>query len=454
MSGSKKLRFVCRNCGFVSLKWEGCCPDCGKWNTLEEKELINFEILEKSNNLAAAQSLKEINIKNEIRYDLGCEEINVLFGGGLVKGSISLIGGDPGIGKSTLLLQICGNLAKKNKVLYVSGEENVAQIKLRANRLKINNENLLILSEVDIQAVIGVILKERPNVIIIDSIQTMNFNEVASASGSVSQVRECTYLLQKISKDENLSIILIGHVNKEGSIAGPKILEHIVDSVLYFEGDSKNSFRILRVVKNRFGSINEIVVFEMKEDGLVVVKNPSALLIEERPKNVSGNCVCAVMKGKRPLFVEVQSLVTKSSFGLPRRLCKGLDCSRVIIIIAVLEKRVGLFFNNADCYVNVVGGFKLDDPACDLAIAFALVAALKNLKINEDVVVLGEIGLAGEIRSVSGLERTISEAEKLGFNKIILPYSNLKNFKGYNGSMKLIGVQNVFEAVKSVFKMV
>ena len=452
MSGSK-LRFVCTNCGFVSLKWEGCCPGCKSWNTLEEQKSSYLKVKDVLKNSNAVKSLKEINIHNEIRYDLGCEDLNILFGGGLVKGSISLIGGDPGIGKSTLLLQVCGNLAKNVKVLYVSGEENVKQIKLRSNRLKINDEKIFILSEVDMEVIVSVILKERPEVIIIDSIQTMNLKEVGSVSGSVSQLRECTYLLQKIAKKENISIVLVGHVNKEGSIAGPKILEHIVDSVFYFEGDSKNSFRILRVVKNRFGSINEIVVFEMKEYGLDVVENPSALLIEERPKNVSGNCVCAVMQGNRPLFVEVQSLVTKTCFGLPRRLCKGLDCSRLIIIIAVLEKRVGLFFNSSDCYVNVVGGFKLDSPSCDLAVALSLVAASKNLKINEDVVVLGEIGLAGEIRSVSNLERTVLEAKKLGFNKIILPHSNLKNLKNFDINVELIGVRSVFEAVKNVFKM-
>ncbi len=449
--GKVKTVFVCSTCGHNVLKWEGCCPNCGEWNTLKEaiskKETI--KVLDSAN---FALPLKKIDLKYKDRYDLGIDELNILFGGGIVKGSISLIGGDPGIGKSTLLLQVCSNLALKEKVLYVSGEENVSQIKLRANRLKIDNDNLLILSESDVYLIIEVIKKENPKIVVIDSIQTMKLSEIDSVCGSVAQVRESTNIFQKIAKSEDISIVLVGHVNKEGNIAGPKVLEHVVDTVLYFEGNSKNQFRILRVVKNRFGSINEIAVFEMKEEGLSCVVNPCSILIDERPKNVSGSAICAVMKGKKPLFAEIQSLTSKSFFGIPRRLSKGLDYNKLIIIVAVLEKRVGFSFQNLDCYVNVVGGVDLKDPACDLAVALSLVAALKDLSINEEMIILGEIGLSGEVRSVSGVEKTILEAEKLGFSKIILPYNNLKNLKKIKTNVELIGVKTVKAAVCEILK--
>lgn len=450
-----KSKFVCKNCGFVSLKWEGCCPNCLEWNTLNKTDL-DEEFYQETKNFekqdVPLKNLNEIKEEDEIRFDTGFLELNVLFGGGIVKGSIALIGGDPGIGKSTLLLQICGSLAKNEKILYVSGEENEKQIKLRANRLKIFEPNLLILTEFNVKKIIAAILKEKPSLVVVDSIQTINYEKVASFSGSVAQIRECTYLLQKVAKKENVSVILVGHVNKEGIIAGPKVLEHIVDVVLYFEGDFNNSFRILRVVKNRFGSVNEIAVFDMKQTGLKPVVNPCAFLINDIDNNASSSFICAVMEGKRPFFVEVQSLVLKSGFGLPRRLSKGLDYNRLIIIIAVLEKRVKLFFQNVDCYVNVVGGFKLKDPACDLAVALSLVCALKNIDVLKDLIVLGEIGLAGEIRSVSGVYKTVLEAEKLGFKKVIMPYYNLTKLKNLKTKMELIGVKSVSQAVSSILK--
>ena len=446
-----KVRFVCTNCGFVVLKWEGCCPECGAWNTFEEG-FFEDKTFKTSKKTVSALPLNRINLDYKDRYDTGVEDLNIVFGGGIVKGSLSLIGGDPGIGKSTLLLQICGNLAKKYKILYVSGEENVSQIKLRANRLKIDEDSILIYSESNLNLIIDVIEKENPQLVVVDSIQTVSLKEIDSACGSLVQVRECTYILQKIAKNNDISIVLVSHVNKEGSIAGPKVLEHIVDTVLYFEGDSKNLLRILRVVKNRFGSINEIVVFEMKENGLTCVVNPCSILIDERPKNVSGSSICAIMKGNRPFFAEVQSLVSKSGFGLPRRLCKGLDYNKLIIIIAVLEKRVGFSFQNVDCYVNVVGGFDLKDPACDLAVALSLVAAIKDVKISSNVIILGEIGLAGEIRSISCAEKIILEAEKLGFTDIIIPFGNLKNLKNIKRNVNLIGVKTLKSAVENILR--
>ncbi len=447
-----KIRFVCMNCGFSLSKWEGCCPNCGKWNSLKETLLSDEKEREIVNENVEVLPLEKIKSKTHYRYDTGFSELNNLFGGGIVKGSISLIGGNPGIGKSTLLLQICSFFAKNEKVLYVSGEENALQIRLRAKRLKINSENLLLLIEFNVDTITSVMLKERPSIVVVDSIQTTYCNKISSMSGSIAQIRECTYIFQKIAKKENITIILVGHVNKEGNFAGPKILEHIVDCVLYFEGDSKNSFRILRVVKNRFGSVNEIAIFDMKDEGLVSVVNPSAILIEERPKNVSGSCICAIMNGKRPIFVEIQALVTKTGFGLARRLTKGLDYNKLIIIIAVLEKRFGFFFQNLDCYVNVVGGFKLEDPSCDLAVCLALVAAVKNLSLDEEMVVLGEIGLAGEVRGVFDVERIILEAEKLGFKKVMLPRNNLKNLKLSDKNITLIGVENVKTAVSKILK--
>lgn len=446
-----KVRFVCTNCGFVVLKWEGCCPECGAWNTFEEG-FFEDKTFKTSKKTVSALPLNRINLDYKDRYDTGVEDLNIVFGGGIVKGSLSLIGGDPGIGKSTLLLQICGNLAKKYKILYVSGEENVSQIKLRANRLKIDEDSILIYSESNLNLIIDVIEKENPQLVVVDSIQTVSLKEIDSACGSLVQVRECTYILQKIAKNNDISIVLVSHVNKEGSIAGPKVLEHIVDTVLYFEGDSKNLLRILRVVKNRFGSINEIVVFEMKENGLTCVVNPCSILIDERPKNVSGSSICAIMKGNRPFFAEVQSLVSKSGFGLPRRLCKGLDYNKLIIIIAVLEKRVGFSFQNVDCYVNVVGGFDLKDPACDLAVALSLVAAIKDVKISSNVIILGEIGLAGEIRSISCAEKIILEAEKLGFTDIIIPFGNLKNLKNIKSNVNLVGVKTLKSAVENILR--
>ena len=446
-----KVEFVCRECGYISLKWTGCCPECGNWNTFNEEVIDKFNKAKSFTNFVQPKILKEIDFDSELRYDTGIDELNILFGGGIVKGSISLIGGDPGIGKSTLLLQICSNLANNNKILYVSGEESAKQLKLRANRLKVDNDNLLILPESDMDSIVSSIKNVNPDIVMIDSIQTMNLAEISSASGSVTQVRECTYVLQKIAKEKDISIILVGHVNKEGNIAGPKILEHIVDVVLYFEGETKFAFRILRVVKNRFGSTNEIAVFEMLKEGLKPVNNPSAVLLNERPSGVSGSCVCSIMEGTRPILAEVQSLVTKSGFGMPRRMCKGFDYNRMSLIIAVLEKRAGYFFGTLDCYINVVGGIRLDDPAADLAIALSLISSLRDKPLDEKLIAFGEIGLAGEIRSVAGVDKIVIEAKKLGFNKIIIPSNCMKKIKKIPDCIEIIPANNIKSVIFRVF---
>ena len=439
-----KSKFLCIECKHIVSKWVGQCPACGSWNSL--KEVNGCENLNFKKNIVIS-SIKDVSVEFEKRYVVGMDELDLLFGGGIVKGSISLIGGSPGIGKSTLLLQICKQLRDCSKIFYISAEESVKQIKIRSDRLSINNDNIFVMSECNMQTICDVMLKERPEFVVIDSIQTVSLNDIASVAGSVVQVRECAYMLQRIAKQENITIILVSHVNKEGRIAGPKVLEHIVDTVLYFEGDFKSSFRMLRVVKNRFGSVDEIGIFDMKSTGLVPVLNPFANLLNERPKKASGSCICSVMEGKRPIFAEVQSLVAKSSFGLPRRMCKGLDYNKLILILAVLEKRVGFFFQNLDCYVSVVGGLKLQGTGFDLAVALSLIASLKNVEIDENVLVLGEIGLAGEVRGIYSVENTVLQAQKLGFSKVILPQSCFKNLKNIDVKVELFPVDSVRSAV-------
>ena len=370
-----------------------------------------------------------------------------MLGGGLVKGSLVLISGDPGIGKSTILLQICEYLGQKLRILYVSGEESARQIKLRAGRLGVSSPNLRILAETDVQLVVEHIRTEKPDIVMIDSIQTMNFTDLNSSPGSVTQVRECTNAIMRCSKSLDIPAILVGHVNKDGAIAGPKVLEHIVDAVLYFEGDRQMTHRILRAVKNRYGSTNEIGVFDMGEAGLRQIENPSQAMLSGRPTNASGTCVTAVMEGTRPLLAEIQGLATTSGFGTPRRMSTGFDYSRMALILAVLEKRAGFYFSNLDAYLNVVGGLRIDEPAVDLAVAMALVSSLKDTPIRDDTVVFGEIGLAGELRSVSHIESRVSEAYRLGFTRCVLPYHSMKSIdsKRFSG-VELIGVHNVREA--------
>lgn len=457
MATKSKTVYICSNCGYETAKWAGKCPDCGEWNTMEETvrapataSKFSAAARPASALLTRPLTIQEIDSDDEERYHTGLSELDRVLGGGLVKGSLVLISGDPGIGKSTILLQICEYLGQNHRILYVSGEESARQIKLRAARLGVSSPNLRILSETDVQLVIEHIRAEKPDIVMVDSIQTMNFTDLNSSPGSVTQVRECTNAIMRCSKALDIPAILVGHVNKDGAIAGPKVLEHIVDAVLYFEGDRQMTYRILRAVKNRYGSTNEIGVFDMGEAGLRQIENPSQAMLSGRPKNASGTCVTAVMEGTRPLLAEIQGLATTSGFGTPRRMSTGFDYGRMALILAVLEKRAGFYFSNLDAYLNVVGGLRIDEPAVDLAVAMALVSSLKDTPIRDDTVVFGEIGLAGELRSVSHIEARVSEAFRLGFTRCVLPYHSVKNMdrKRFEG-MELLGVRNVREAFEA-----
>lgn len=453
MPGKIKSIYICSQCGFESPKWFGKCPGCGQWNTMNEE--IREAAPKKSfdtalhHTSARAIPISQISTSEEERYRTGMSELDRVLGGGIVKGSLILISGEPGIGKSTILLQICGCLGQRLKILYVSGEESARQIKLRASRLGVESDNLYILAETDIQAIIEQIKSDKPDLVMIDSIQTMNFTDLSSSPGSVSQVRECTGAVMRAAKSLEIPVIIVGHVNKDGAIAGPKVLEHIVDTVLYFEGDRQMSYRILRAVKNRYGSTNEIGVFDMAENGLCQVENPSLALLSGRPTNVSGTCVTCVIEGSRPILAEIQGLATTSGFGTPRRMSTGFDYNRMSLLLAVLEKRAGYYFANLDAYVNVVGGLRLDEPAGDLAVALALVSSLKDKPINDKSIVFGEIGLAGELRSVTHIEARISEANRLGFQKCILPFHSLSRIGCQFDTIHLIGAKNVKEAFEA-----
>ena len=396
---------------------------------------------------AEPQNINEIDTNDEHRYFTGVGELDRVLGGGLVKGSLVLLSGDPGIGKSTLLLQICRYLCEGLKVLYVSGEESVRQIKLRANRLSVESDNLFLVSQTNVENIINTIAKFKPDVVMIDSIQTMSLTSVSSSVGSITQVRECTSAFMKTAKTAEIPIFIVGHVNKDGAIAGPKVLEHIVDTVLYFEGDKNMSYRILRAIKNRFGSTNEIGVFEMRSDGLSEVQNPSKMLLSERPTGVPGSCVVCAMEGTRPILAEVQALVSKSGLAAPRRVSTGFDYSKMAMLIAVLEKRVGYYFGNLDAYLNIVGGLRLDEPAADLAVAAALVSSLADRPVDENALVFGEVGLAGEIRSVMNAEERIREGARLGFKKCIIPKQNAIKLTQSIDGMEIIGVSNIKEAL-------
>lgn len=451
--GKLKSIYVCSSCGYESPKWYGKCPECGDWNTFTE-EVRTEELPSKQKTAGLVEepaadsvmSISDVLVEDEYRYVTGISELDRVLGGGIVKGSVTLLGGDPGIGKSTMLLQICGRLCDKMKILYVSGEESKAQLKLRAKRLGVSSKNLLVAPYTDLGQVINAITTENPDMVMIDSIQTMNFSAISSSSGSVTQVKECTSILTKIAKNVEIPVIIVGHVNKDGAIAGPKVMEHIVDTVLYFEGERTMSYRILRAVKNRFGSTNEIGVFAMDENGLKEVENPSTALLSERPTNVSGTCVSCIIEGTRPIFAEVQALVAKTGFGVPRRTSTGFDLNRTALLIAVLEKRAGYYFGSMDTYINVIGGLKLDEPAADLAVAIALISSLTDTVVDSSIVAFGEVGLGGELRSVSHAESRIKEAEKLGFSEIILPKQCIDKLSKNDYSIKLSGVSNVSEA--------
>lgn len=453
MASKSKTVYVCSECGYESVKWSGKCPDCGEWNTLNE-EIKSQSVSKKADvffSNTPVSSLADISEDIEVRYNTGLKELDRVLGGGVVKGSLVIIGGDPGIGKSTILLQICQYIGNNKKILYVSGEESAHQIKMRANRLGVTTKNLFIFAQTDIQIIIECIKRDKPEIVIIDSIQTMNLAEITSSPGSVAQVRECTNLLMHTAKSLGIPIFIVGHVNKDGAIAGPKVLEHIVDTVLYFEGERNLTYRILRSVKNRFGSTNEIGVFEMGEKGLVEVENPSLLMLSGRPKDTSGTCVACVMEGSRPILSEVQGLVTATGFGTPRRMSTGFDYNRMNMIIAVLEKRSGFFFNNMDAYLNVVGGLKLDEPGADLAVGIALVSSLKDQAVGEKVMAFGEIGLAGEIRAVNNAEKRVNEAYRMGFEKCIIPFHNYKGIsKKLKTEIDIVPVRSVREALNAL----
>lgn len=456
MASKTKSVYICSNCGYETARWLGQCPECSEWNTLNEeiKTVVKESVVKNSligSNRGKAYPLSQITADTSHRYDTGLKELNRVLGGGLVKGSVVLLSGDPGIGKSTILLQICEYLGAGLRILYVSGEESAHQIKLRASRLSVSTENLSVLCETDAQYICEYIQSEKPDIVIIDSIQTMEIGELTSSPGSVTQVRESTNLFTRTAKVTNIPIFLVGHVNKDGNIAGPKVLEHIVDCVLYFEGDRNTSYRILRAVKNRFGSTNEIGVFEMLDNGLFEVENPSMMLISGKPRNVSGTCVACLMEGSRPILAEVQSLVTPTGFGNPRRMATGIDYSRMAMLIAVLEKRCGYFLGNMDCYTNVIGGLRIDETAADLSIVLAIVSSLKDVVVPEKTLAFGEIGLAGEIRSVNCCEQRIKEAAKLGFEKCIIPYHNYSKLPKYLlNEIEIVPAKNIRQAFEAI----
>ncbi len=445
MKGSK-TRYICAECGYESIKWLGKCPDCGSWNTLEEAQVYeNARSVGKAS--VKAEKLSELKMPEYIRSRTGLSELDRVLGGGLVDSSCVLLSGEPGIGKSTLLLQICQSLGNTKRVLYASGEESQGQLKLRAERLGIASDEVFLLTVNDTDTVIAEAERLSAEVIIIDSIQTMLSDGVASAQGSMTQVRESALRLINYAKTSGAAVFIVGHVTKEGSISGPKLLEHMVDAVLYFEGERTSSYRIIRAIKNRFGSTNEIGVFEMSDKGLVEIQNPSEMIVSQRPKNTSGSCAGCVMQGTRPIISEIQSLVTKSQYSQGKRAADGFDLNRMCLLIAVLEKRMGLKFYENDVYLNVAGGITLNEPSADLSIAMSLISGITDRIIPSNLIAFGEIGLAGEVRAVSHIDYRINEAVRLGFTKILLPRKNMTAKLESIKDAKLVGVDNIYEAL-------
>lgn len=449
----KKSVFFCQNCGHEENKWLGQCPACKEWNTFVEEKVSTGSPggvqAVKSAKDAKIVSLKEVSADDTERIHTGIVELDRVLGGGIVPGSLVLVGGDPGIGKSTLLLQVCQSLSKQKDTLYISGEESLAQIKLRANRMGEFQDKLKLLCETNLDTIRNVIETRRPELVIIDSIQTMYNEEVSSAPGSVSQVRESTNVLMQLAKGLGITIFIVGHVTKEGTVAGPRVLEHMVDTVLYFEGDRHASYRILRGVKNRFGSTNEIGVFEMRQNGLVEVENPSEYMLSGKPEHASGSIVACSMEGTRPLLIEIQALVCQSNFNMPRRTATGTDYNRVNLLMAVLEKRIGLHLGNCDAYVNIAGGIRMNEPAVDLGIVMAIVSSYKNRPMDEKMIVFGEVGLSGEVRAVNMPEQRVAEAKKLGFETCVIPEVSKRTVKEVKG-IKIIGVKNINDAMNLI----
>ena len=453
MANRQKTIYVCTECGGETSNWAGKCPSCGAWNTLQEMTLERGASGRGGASARTARStsprrLDELEITEEIRFSTGISEFDRVLGGGAVLGSLVLVGGAPGIGKSTLLLQMCAEIGKRRRVLYVTGEESQRQLKLRADRLHVSGGELFVLAETDLDAILGAISELKAEIVIIDSIQTMNDAELSSAPGSITQVRECTMRIMRLTKEKNLTAFVVGHINKEGSIAGPKVLEHMVDCVLYFEGERSTSFRILRAAKNRFGSTNEIGVFEMEEQGLICVENPSELLLSGRPENAPGTCVACVIEGTRPILAEVQALVTPSAYNAARR-SNGVDYNRAAMLLAVLEKRGGLSVSGCDSYINVIGGLSLEEPAADLATALAVASSFLDRPLGSELAAIGEIGLSGEIRSVSALNQRLSEISRLGFRRCVVPANGREEPRRFPG-LQLIAVKNISEAIAAV----
>jgi len=446
-----KTTFYCTECGNETPKWAGKCPACGAWNTIVEQTAPTKKKngSEKRSATVKAVRLTEIDNEQELRFQTGMNELDRVLGGGAVKGGLVLIGGAPGIGKSTLMLQICRTLCAFSKVLYVSGEESVRQLKMRARRLEVTGESLLVLSETRLDDVLETVRHEQPDILIIDSIQTLYNSELDSAPGSVGQVKDCTLRLMELAKSEGITIFVIGHVNKEGSIAGPKVLEHMVDCVLYFEGDQHASYRILRAAKNRFGATNEIGVFEMQQNGLTEVENPSKMLLSGRPVDAPGTCVTCVMEGVRPVLAEIQALLAPSSYSVPRRTSNGFDYNRSAMLMAVLEKRGGLKVSNCDSYMNIIGGLYLDEPAADLAAILALASSYLDKPINGDLAAIGEVGLTGELRSVNQLEQRLSEVHRMGFKKCIVPKRTDRKLPQFE-HLEVLQAANIGEAIRMV----
>ena len=462
--GKLKTIYVCSSCGETSPRWMGRCPSCGEWNTMTEdvvmaepKSLSSVRKVTQASQVnrtltIQASKLTDISTDEEkSRIVTGITELDRVLGGGVVVGSVILLGGEPGAGKSTLLLQLCGAISGKHHVLYVTGEESTRQIKLRANRLQVNQDNISLIAETEIDDICTLITQMRPDLVVIDSIQTMHCGDIPSSAGSVSQVKECSARLLAVAKSCEIPTFIVGHVNKDGAIAGPKVMEHIVDTVLYFEGDKTLPYRVLRGVKNRYGSTNEIGMFDMTGTGLAEIENPSQMLLDGRPLGISGNCVACTMEGTRPILSEVQALVTKSGFGTPRRAASGFDFNRTNLLLAVLEKRAGYFFGNLDVYINIVGGLDLDETACDLAVCLAMASALMDKPIGDKTVAIGEVGLAGEIRNVTFLENRLREAQRIGFTKAIVPSNGLRHIdvKDFEG-LELVGVNYIRDAIQAI----
>ncbi|MEA4833280.1 MAG: DNA repair protein RadA [Oscillospiraceae bacterium] len=453
-SQKEKTVYVCTECGCVHEKWGGKCRECGAWNTLEEE--VRAPVSKSLSSVSLKNGKKSISLSiidrlaaSESRISTGISEFDRSLGGGLVSSGVVLLSGEPGIGKSTLLLQIAGKCFDR-KILYVSGEESLSQIRLRADRLGIENDKLFIFCETELDVIISEIRELKPDILIVDSIQTMADAGLSSSAGSITQVRQAASAFISEAKSSDIATVLVGHINKDGAIAGPKLLEHMVDAVLSFEGDRSKAYRIVRAVKNRFGSTNEIGMFEMTRSGLSEVSDPSRRLIEDSPRNVSGSCSVCVMEGTRPIIAEVQALVTKSPFPAPRRLANGIDYNRMSLLIAILEKRLGLKFFDRDVYINVTGGMRLDETATDLGIAAAMISSLRNIRFADNLIAIGELGLAGEVRMVSSIEARINEAVRMGFDRIILPFRGLQSLEAVSGKEKLVGVKSIYELVSVI----